>query len=159
MLALFLAACVAQPTPRVAVVDVSAPDAIYEDVSRGLADQVVEALRQAGAEAVRIEEAELPAGGCRLGPCLGVLARAKQAQVVVMLDATEVDQKHSGVEVAALGARDGRPIAARRYVAVAGKPKPPPLLERFVADVIAQTKKLIGPADAGAAAPVRPAAR
>ncbi len=157
MLSLLLTACLAQAAPRVAVVDVSAPDAIYGDVSRALADALVAQLEKAGVEALRIEDEELPEGGCRLGPCLGVLARAHQAQVVVMLDATEVDAQRSAVAVAAMASRNGQPVAVKKYQAVNGRSKPAPALVAFAEDVAARTRKLVPVArDGGVSAPAAP---
>ena len=138
------------PPARVVVIDVSAPDAVYEDVSRALAEQVVAQLREAGLESVRIDENELPDEGCRLGPCLGVVAKARQARVVVIVDAVELDKKgKTQVAVAAMAGRDGMPISVKRYVVKAGA-KPGPELKAFVADL---AKRLTPPVvvDAGTA--------
>ena len=126
LLALALAA-----DPRVAVVDASAPDAVYEDVSRGLADEVVEALLKAGLMAHRVEEQELPEGGCRAGPCLEQVARAQKADVLVVLDAREKGRAVA-VGVLALDGRTGRPLAGQRYVA---GPKAAKALKTFSAQV------------------------
>jgi hypothetical protein len=100
--------------PTVVVVDVSASDAIYEDVSRGLADALVDALNEAGFDASRIDENELPEDGCRAGPCLEQVARAHHAGAVVLLDAAEAGKK-TKVSLMGLGGRDGRPLAGTRY--------------------------------------------
>jgi hypothetical protein len=135
---LWLLALVASQVPlKVAVVDVSAPDAIYEDVSRALATQAAEQLTRAGVMAVRIDEDELPPGGCRIGPCLGEVAKAQGADVVVTLDAEEVDASTSRVAVAALWGASGEPLAGGRYVA-RGVAKPPKALKRFAVDVVKQ---------------------
>ncbi len=106
----------APAAPVVAVVDVSLPDAVYEDVSRALADDVVTALEKAGLSASRVDENELPPEGCRAGPCLEALARARRVQALVVVDATE---KGPDVEVSvmALLATNGRPLGAKRFVA------------------------------------------
>lgn len=144
MALLFVVLCQLPPA-RVVVVDVSAPDAVYEDVSRALAEQVVAQLRGAGLDTVRIDENELPEEGCRLGPCLGVVAKARQARVVVILDAVELDKKgRTQVSVAAMAGRDGMPISAKRYV-VKGEAKSSPELKAFVADLA----RRLTPADAG----------
>jgi hypothetical protein len=109
LLALALAAA-----PVVVVVDVSASDAIYEDVSRGLAEALVEALQRAGFEAHRVDENQLPPDGCRAGPCLEAVARAHRADAVVLLDAAE-DGPATRVSLMGLGGRDGRPLAGARY--------------------------------------------
>ncbi len=134
---LLLAAVLTQApaTLKVAVVDVSAPDAIYEDVSRQLAAQVAEALMRAGAVAVRVDESELPPQGCRIGPCLGEVAKQQGAHVVVALDAEEVDAETSKVAVTALWGSNGEPLAGGRYVVRLGG-KVPKGLKRFVADAV-----------------------
>lgn len=127
----------APATLRVAVVDVSAPDAIYEDVSRQLASQVAEALTKVGLVAVRVDENELPPGGCRIGPCLGEVAKAQGAHVVVTVDAEEVDESTSRVAVTALWGTNGEPLAGGRYV-VRGQKKAPRALATFAADAAKQ---------------------
>lgn len=130
------------PSSKVVVIDVSAPDAVYEDVSRGLAEQVVKELGAAGLETIRIDENELPEEGCRLGPCLGTVARARRALVVVIVDAVELDKKgRTGVSVAAMAGHNGMPLTAKRYTTKPGA-KPPPELKAFVADLM---KKLALP--------------
>lgn len=143
MLSLLVAvACSQLPASRVVVIDVSQPDAVYEDVSRGFAEQVVAELRAVGLEAVRIDENELPEEGCRLGPCLGVVAKARQAKVVVILDAVELDKKgKTQVSVAAMAGHNGMPINAKRYVAKA-ESKPTPELKAWVKELV---KKLTPP--------------
>lgn len=144
MSALLLALLLSADPPKVVVVDVSAPDAVYEDVSRALADEVVEGLREAGMDAERIGENELPEEGCRIGPCLGKVAKQYKAKVVVILDATEVDKKHTRVNVAAMAGHNGMPLCAKRYV-VKAESKAPKDLKAFIGDL---TKKVLPP-DAG----------
>ncbi|MBS1153464.1 MAG: hypothetical protein H6Q89_5162 [Myxococcaceae bacterium] len=146
MLSVLVAIAVTQlPPARVVVVDVSAPDAVYEDVSRAIAEQVVAELRAAGLEAVRIDENELPEEGCRLGPCLGTVARARQAKVVVIVDAVELDKKgRTQVSVAAMAGRDGMPINARRYVTRA-EARPAAELKALIKDLA----RRLTPPDAG----------
>lgn len=130
----------ATPSPvRVSVVDVSASDAVYEDVSRALAEDVVRALNKAGASAERVDERELPEDGCRAGPCLEVIAKAHKADVLVALDAVE-DGEKTKVGVLALDGRIGLPLTAVRYVVAApgGAPKP---VTAFAADVLAAVAK------------------
>jgi hypothetical protein len=120
VLALLLLSVVSQAPAKAAVVDISAPDAIYEDVSRALADDVVFALNQAGLVAVRVEEQEVPRG-CRGGPCLGKVAKAQSAQVLVTVEAEEVDGgAKSRVLVTAMRGSDGVPLAGGRYENVPG---------------------------------------
>jgi hypothetical protein len=132
----------------VVVVDVSAPDAVYEDVSRALAEEVVTALGDAGLAAVRIDENELPEKGCRIGPCLGQVAKARHARAVVIVDATELDKKRTAVSVAAMAARDGMPIGAKRYAVKEGA-KAPKDLKAFATEI---ARKLLPAPDAGAPA-------
>lgn len=130
------------PPSKVVVIDVSAPDAVYEDVSRGLAEQVVAELNGVGIQTTRIDENELPEEGCRLGPCLGVVAKSRKALVVVIVDAVELDKKgKTAVSVAAMAGFNGMPLTAKRYTT---KPeaKPTPELKAFVQDLI---KKLALP--------------
>lgn len=118
--------------PTVAVIDISAEDAIYEDVSRKLAQSLSEALTKDGVTAVRVEEAELPPEGCRLGPCLGVVARAKEAKAVVTLDAEELSTTKTRVVVTMMRATNGEPLAGGRYELKAGAKKAPAGLIRFL---------------------------
>lgn len=129
-----------QAVTKVAVVDVSAPDAIYEDVSRALADKVVEALRATGVQSIRIDERDLPESGCRLGPCLGVAARAKNAEVVVMFDATEAKNDGATIELAALWSTNGAPVAVAKYAVVADQKRVPKPLMKFALNVAKATR-------------------
>ncbi len=151
MLGLF-AALVLSQAPKAAVIDVSAPDAVYEDVSRALAEQVSAALNAAGFEAVRVDENELPEEGCREGPCLGKVARQKQALVLVTLDATELDKKRTQVAIAALLGLNGMPLAGGRYVAKEGQKKPPKELLDFTRTVFEKARKAMEEIEAWKAA-------
>lgn len=111
---LAVALTAAPPGLVVAVVDTSASDAIYEDVSRALAEGLVTAMKREGFSATRVDENELPQEGCRAGPCLEKVARSTHADVVVVLDAAE-ESGTTRVSVMALWGRDGRPLAAKRY--------------------------------------------
>ena len=148
MLTLALTALLSQTPIEVAVIDISVPDAIYEDVSRALADQVVDTMNAAGMSAQRVDEREIPEG-CRIGPCLGVVAKEHHAHVVVLMDSTEVDKKKNGVALAALWARDGRPLAVKRYTVAVSGGKAPKELSAFVSDLSKQVGKLLPAADAG----------
>jgi hypothetical protein len=131
-----------QPTPRLAVIDISAEDAIYEDVSRGLAESLTRVLNANGLTAVRIDESELPPTGCRLGPCLGVAARAKGAVALVTLDAEELSPEVSAVVVTVMRATNGEPLAGGRYRIKVGATKPPKPLTAFLAQVKKAMSKL-----------------
>ena len=158
MLPLLALALAADPVVlKVVVIDVSAPDAVYEDISRALTEQVVGELRSAGLEAVRVDENALPEEGCRIGPCLGVVAREQKAQVVVILDATEVDKSHTQVSVAAMAGRNGMPLTAGRYKAKNGG-KPPKELTTFIAQLAKKLSPAVAAgtaADAGAPKPAK----
>jgi hypothetical protein len=139
--ALVVALLLAQaPVPKATVVDVSAPDAIYEDISRGYATDVVKALEKAGFEARRIDESELPVDGCHSGPCLARVAKDNKADVVITLDATELDKKTNGVAVAAMWGLNGEPLTVTRYT-LKPNAKPPKELATFATNVLAALKK------------------
>ncbi len=129
----WLALVVMAQAPVVAVIDISEPDAIYEDVSRRYAQDLADALTRAGVRAVRIDESELPVEGCRLGPCLGVAGRARGALAVVTLDATELTEAKSRVVVAMLRATTGEPLAGGRYELTEGAKQAPKALAKFLA--------------------------
>jgi hypothetical protein len=137
--ALVVALLLAQ-APRASVVDVSAPDAIYEDVSRGYAMDVVKALEKAGFEARRVDESELPVDGCHSGPCLARVAKDQKADVVITLDATELDKKTNGVAVAAMWGLNGEPLTVTRFT-MKTNAKPPKELATFATNVLAALKK------------------
>lgn len=154
MVTLVLALLLAQAAPfRVTVIDVSESDAIYEDVSRALAEDVARALSAAGFEAARIDESELPEFPCPPGPCLARVARQQKAQVLVTLDAKELDKVKIGVGLTALLGRDGTPLAGARYTLQVNQKKVPKELTAFGAQLLAQLNKLVRPkgADAGSA--------
>ncbi len=138
--------------PQVAVIDISSEDAIYEDVSRRYAQSLVEALTKEGVSAVRIDESELPPEGCRLGPCLGVAARAKGALAIVTLDAEEVSSTNSKVVVTVMRATNGEPLAGGRYELKAGAKKAPKGLTKFLGQAKKAMTKVIAAAAAAAAA-------
>lgn len=146
MLALALTLVLAQPPLKVAVIDISDSDAIYEDVSRGLAEDVVKALRAAGFEAARVDESELPEGGCQVGPCLAGVARDQRAQVLVALDATELDKVKIGVGLTALLGSNGAPLAGGRYVVRADRKRAPRELPDFAARLLVEATKALRPA-------------
>lgn len=137
MISLLAAVLLAQaPGPvKVVVIDISQPDAIYEDISRGYAEEVTEALNQAGFSAYRIDERELPDEGCRAGPCLAKVAVKRESHVLVALDATEVDKEKNGVALTALRGKDGMPLASARFTLTEKTKRPLKPLEKFVADL------------------------
>lgn len=136
-LALFLV--LTQSPPVVVVIDISPEDAIYEDVSRRYAQALAQALTKEGVSAVRIDESELPPQGCRLGPCLGKVAKDKGALAVVTLDAEEVTVSKSKVTVTMMRATNGEPLAGGRYELAEGVSKPPQGLVAF----LSQAKKVM----------------
>ncbi|MFT3706093.1 MAG: hypothetical protein QM817_00365 [Archangium sp.] len=151
MLSLVTALLLSQAAPsfQVAIIDISADDAIYEDVSRRYAQSLVEALSKEGITAVRVDESELPPEGCKLGPCLGVAARAKGALAVVTLDAEELSESKSKVVVTMMRATNGEPLAGGRYELKAGAKKPPKGLVSF----LAAAKKAMAKVTASSAVP------
>lgn len=153
--ALVLATLLGQspPPPLLAVIDISSEDAIYEDISRRYAQSLVEALTKEGVSAVRVDESELPPEGCRLGPCLGVAARAKGALAVVTLDAEELTETKSKVVVTVMRATNGEPLAGGRYELEVGKKKIPEGLTSFLAAVKKAMAKVVAPPVAPAAGP------
>ncbi|MGV3623864.1 MAG: hypothetical protein ACO1OB_23810 [Archangium sp.] len=134
-----------QAPVQVAVIDISAEDAIYEDVSRRFAQSLVDALKNDGITAVRIDESELPPEGCRLGPCLGVAARSKNALTVVTLDAEEVNESKSKVVVTMMRATNGEPLAGGRYELKAGVKKAPKGLTAFLGQAKKAMTKVMPP--------------
>jgi hypothetical protein len=148
---LVLAVVLAQPAPlRVTVIDISDSDAIYEDISRGLAEDVTRALAAAGFDATRIDESELPQFPCPPGPCLARVAKDTRAQMLVTLDARELDKVKVGVGLTALLGRDGTPLAGARYTLTQQQKKVPRELTAFAADLFARANKLLRPAPADA---------
>jgi hypothetical protein len=134
------------PAVQVAIIDISADDAIYEDVSRRYAQALAEALTKEGVSAVRVDESELPPEGCKLGPCLGVAARAKGALTVVTLDAEELSDSKSRVVVTMMRATNGEPLAGGRYELKAGMKKLPRGLTQFLAAAKRAMGKVTAPA-------------
>lgn len=146
MLTVLVMSLLSQPSLKLAVLDVSAPDAIYQDVSTGLADRLSEAFLKRGFLACRIDETQVPpkAEGCRLGPCLGIIAAAHQVDVLVILDATETD-KGIDVTLSAMRGRDGLPLAAGKWATTAAG-KPTKKLTRFLdATTKAAAKQVTSP--------------
>lgn len=156
-----VAAVVLASGPKIIVLDVSATDAIYEDVSRGLADSLVSELKSKGLDAARIDEQQmLSVEDCRGGPCLGKVARENQAHIVITLDAAELPKSKAsyGVAVTAMAGRNGMPLAGARYELKDGAKKKPKGLEDFVQKLLDLAAKFPqakdgGVADAGAASP------
>ena len=119
MLSVALTVVLAQGTVRVAVLDVSAADAIYEDVSRALAERVSDELLKKGFLSKRVDESEVPVDGCRIGPCLGVIAKSQAADVLVIVDASEGAKGKVEVVLSAMRGRDGLPLAAGKWTTTA----------------------------------------
>jgi hypothetical protein len=138
---------------KVAVLDVSAEDAVYEDESRALAEEVVRVLEAKGLAARRVDESELPAEGCRAGPCLEKVA--KGSDVLVTLDAVEISKGRLGVAVTALAGKTGMPLAGGRYHVGPKTKRPAKELEKFAQKVLdaVTPKPKKAPPDAGAPSP------
>lgn len=154
MVTLALALVLAQvPSPvRVTVIDVSEQDAIYEDVSRALAEALAKFLGESGFEASRVDESEFPEFPCPPGPCLAKVARMQKAHVLVTLDAKEVDKTTTAVGLTALLGTNGMPLAGARYTLKAGQKKAPKELTAFPAKLLAQVAKAyrpVAPPDGG----------
>jgi acetamidase/formamidase len=118
----------------VAVLDVSAEDAVYEDESRALAIEAVDVMNSKGLTARRVDESELPKRGCRSGPCLEKVA--KGSDVLVTVDVVELDKGKWGVATTALAGRTGLPLAGGRYQVDAKTKRPPKELEKFVQKLV-----------------------
>jgi hypothetical protein len=121
MLIFLLQIALAQ-NPLVIVVDISTPDAIYEDVSRNYAETLVDQLNRDGFNATRVDQDEMD--GCKMGPCLGKVSYKFKADVVVTLDATEIDEKKGKVVISALNGKSGMPLALARGIFTFQKPVP-----------------------------------
>lgn len=117
MLAVLVSLALSQASLKVAVLDASAPDAIYEDVSRALTQRVSDELLKRGFLSRRVDETEIPprAEGCRLGPCLGIIAASQAADVLILVDATEGEKGRVEVTLSAMRGRDGLPLAAGKW--------------------------------------------
>lgn len=118
----------------VVVLDVSAEDAVYEDESRALALELVDYLNTKGFTARRVDESELPKSGCRAGPCLEKVA--KGSDVLVTLDAVELEKGRLGVAVTALAGRTGMPLAGGRWEVGPKSKRPAKELEKFAAKIL-----------------------
>jgi hypothetical protein len=143
VLSVALTLALAQANLRAVVVDVSAPDAVYEDVSRGLAEQVSLELLKKGFLAKRVDESELPTQGCRIGPCLGEIARTQGADVLVLLDATEAGKDKIDVSLTAMRGRDGLPLSAGKWSTTTDG-KPNKQLAKFVTATSKAASKHVG---------------
>jgi hypothetical protein len=122
MLTVLASLVLSQGMIRVSVLDVSASDAIYEDVSRGLAERISDELLKLGFLSRRADESELPNEGCRVGPCLAAIAKTQKADVLLLLDAVEGDKGQIQVALTAMRGRDGLPLAAGKWsTTAAGK--------------------------------------
>jgi hypothetical protein len=115
MVALLAAVVLGQTGLKVAVLDVSAPDAIYEDISRELTQRVADELLGRGFSARRVDESELPVENCRIGPCLGEIAKSQRADVLVVVDAVEGAKGKVDVVLSAMRGRDGLPLSVGRW--------------------------------------------
>lgn len=146
MLSLVTALVLSQGMIRVSVLDVSAPDAIYEDVSRGLAERVSDELLKAGFLSRRADESELPGEGCRIGPCLAAIAQTQRADVLLLLDATEGAKGKVEVSLTAMRGRDGLPLAAGKWSTTA-EGKLDKRLTKFISALQKAVSKNVTPAE------------
>lgn len=145
MLSVALTLVLAQGTVRVAVLDVSAADAIYEDVSRALAEKVSDELLKKGFLSKRVDESEVPIDGCRIGPCLGVIAKSQSADVLVIVDAVEGTKGTVEVVLSAMRGRDGLPLAAGKWTTTAEGKQNKQLSKFLVATQKAVAKNVSAP--------------
>ena len=145
MLSVALTLVLAQGTVRVAVLDVSAADAIYEDVSRALAEKVSDELLKKGFLSKRVDESEVPVDGCRIGPCLGVIAKSQSADVLVIVDAVEGAKGKVEVVLSAMRGRDGLPLAAGKWTTTAEGKQNKQLSKFLVATQKAVAKNVSAP--------------
>ncbi len=145
MLSVALTLVLAQGTVRVAVLDVSAADAIYEDVSRALAEKVSDELLKKGFLSKRVDESEVPIDGCRIGPCLGVIAKSQSADVLVIVDAVEGAKGKVEVVLSAMRGRDGLPLAAGKWSTTAEGKQNKQLSKFLVATQKAVAKNVSAP--------------
>jgi len=139
ILAVLLRVLVSQTEPRIIVIDVSAPDAIYEDVSRALADDVVNGFSKAKVWTLRVDENEMPKG-CRAGPCLGKVAQERRADIVVTLDAEQEGEGVPKISISAMRGTNGELLAALRYRAQP-KGKPTKKFMEFVGNALKALRK------------------
>ena len=145
MLSVALTLVLAQGTVRVAVLDVSAADAIYEDVSRALAEKVSDELLKKGFLSKRVDESEVPVDGCRIGPCLGVIAKSQSADVLVIVDAVEGAKGTVEVVLSAMRGRAGLPLAAGKWTTTAEGKQNKQLSKFLVATQKAVAKNVSAP--------------
>jgi hypothetical protein len=145
LVTLALALVLAQAPVRVTVIDVSDSDAIYEDVSRGLAEDVAKALTAAGFDAHRVDESEMPDADCKVGPCLAKVVKSQNAQVLVTLDAKELDKKKIAIGLTGLLGSNGEPLTGARYTLKVGQKKTPKELTAFGVDLLARAAKKLKP--------------
>lgn len=145
MVSLLTAVLLAQATPTLALVDISAADAVYEDVSQAAVRELAELLAKGPVNVTLVTQDA--ARGCRFGPCLGALAKQHKAAIIITVDVAEAE--HPAISVAALALRgaDGVPISGRRWRS-GGKKKPGKARDDFVRDVFAAVAALPAPTPA-----------
>lgn len=142
MLALLAASLLGQATPTIALVDISAPDAVYEDVSQAVVRELAELLAKGPVHVSLVTQDA--ARGCRFGPCLGALAKQQQAAIVITVEVAEGEHPSLAVAALALRAADGTPLSGRRWK-TGGKKKPGKAREAFLKDVLAAAAALPPP--------------
>jgi hypothetical protein len=127
-------------TQRVVVYDVSAPDAVYEDVARDAAKTLVSRLAKQRLVAVRAETEAMPEPRCRVGPCLAKVALEATAEALITFDVAEAPNERLSIACAALRASNGALLTARRWV-VKRPTDAPKAIDRFAADLVAALAK------------------
>ncbi len=134
MFALLAAAVLSQATPTIALVDISAADAVYEDVSQPIVRELAGLLAKGPVNVTLVTQDS--AWGCRFGPCLGALAQQHHAAIVITVDIAEAEHPVLTVAALALKGADGAPLSGRRWK-TGGKKKPGKARDDFVRDVLA----------------------
>lgn len=141
---LLVMAALAQ-SPRVVVYDVSAPDAVYEDIARDAAKVVAGALASRGMTALRAEVESMREPRCRVGPCLAKVAARHEATVLVTLDVAEAPNEMLSIACAALRATNGALLSARRWIVRAPTEK-----HQRLDELAKELAAALAPPDAGA---------
>lgn len=127
------------PHIDVVVLDISQEDEVYEDESRALAEEVVDAFLAQKVTARRVDENELPPKGCRGGPCLAKVAKGSTALVAV--DVVEEGKGRWGVAITGLASHNGMPLGGARYHVGPKTKRPHQDLQKFVQKLLPMLKQ------------------